>query len=70
MKPLIVLAALSATASEPNFTPKTEEYAAVTCFKSGEQLSGMNKICYYDCLGSQVAINIGSAELCPLTINH
>lgn len=43
---------------------------ALTCFKSGEQQSGMNKICYYNCLGSQVAINVGSVELCPLTIDH
>lgn len=43
---------------------------AVTCFKSGEQQSGMNKICYYNCLGSQVAINVGSVELCPLTIDR
>ena len=70
MKTLIVLAALSATPSEPHYTPKSEAFATVSCFKSGEQLSGMNKICYYDCLGSQVAINIGSTEICPLTINH
>lgn len=44
--------------------------AATTCFKSGEQTSGMNKICYYNCLGSQAAITIGAVELCPLTIER
>jgi len=43
---------------------------AVTCFGSGERTSGMNKICYYDCLGSTAAITISSVELCPLTINQ
>lgn len=36
-------------------------------FLKGEQLSGMNKICYYDVLGSTFTLNIKSYELCPLT---
>ena len=44
--------------------------AAITCFKSGEQVSGMNKICYYDCLGSTNAINVKSHQLCPLNIKR
>lgn len=47
---------------------RTTEMAAM-CFKTGEQVSGMNKICFYDCLGSAKAITIGSVELCPLSIN-
>lgn len=43
---------------------------AVMCFKTGESTSGMNKICYYDCLGSAAAITISSVSLCPLTINQ
>ncbi len=46
------------------------QMAAVTCFKSGEQESGMNKICYYDCLGSTIAINVKNYQLCPLTIKQ
>lgn len=42
--------------------------AATTCFKTGEQTSGMNKICYYDCLGSAKAITISATSLCPLSI--
>ena len=41
-----------------------------TCFKTGEQVSGMNKICYYNCLGSTAAITISSVALCPLTIER
>tara|TARA_B110000503_G_scaffold42186_1_gene69121 strand:+ start:161 stop:367 length:207 start_codon:yes stop_codon:yes gene_type:complete len=44
--------------------------SAVTCFKTGEQTSGMNKICYYDCMGSQAAITVSAVSLCPLTINN
>lgn len=44
--------------------------SAVTCFKTGEQISGMNKICYYDCLGSGYAITIKSHELCPLSVKR
>jgi hypothetical protein len=43
---------------------------AVTCFKTGERMSGMNKICYYDCLGSEAAITVSSYQLCPLSIQR
>jgi len=41
-----------------------------TCFKTDEETSGINKICYYDCLGSASAITISSVSLCPLIINR
>ena len=44
--------------------------SAVMCFLKGEQISGLNKICYYDCLGSGAAITIKSYQLCPLSINR
>ena len=43
---------------------------AVVCFLQGEVISGFNKICYYDCLGSQAAITIASVQLCPLNIQR
>ena len=43
---------------------------AVTCFYKSEQVSGMNKICYYDCLGSAAAITISAVSLCPLNITR
>lgn len=36
-------------------------------FLKGEKISGMNKICYYDVLGSIYTLNVSSIELCPLT---
>lgn len=43
---------------------------AMMCFKSGEQLSGMNKICYYRCPNGTAAITVASYELCPISINN
>lgn len=43
---------------------------AVACFGAGEQSGGMTKICYYNCLGSQVAITIPGTSICPVTINR
>ena len=42
---------------------------AGTAFLKGEKTSGMNKICFYDHLGSEVAITISATSLCPLTID-
>ena len=43
---------------------------AVKCFLIGHRTSGMYKICYYNCLGSTVAITIKSTQLCPLSIDR
>jgi len=40
---------------------------AATGFLKGERVSGMNKICYYDVLGSTYTLNIGMVELCSLS---
>jgi hypothetical protein len=33
-------------------------------------VSGMNKVCRYDCLGSPAETTISSVSLCPLTVNR
>ena len=43
---------------------------AGNCFLTGESTSGMNKICYYDCAGGEVAITIRSHQYCPYSINR
>lgn len=43
--------------------------AGGSCFKAGEQVGGLNKICTYNCVGSARAITIGAAQLCPLMLN-
>ena len=47
----------------------SENSAAGTCFKKGERISGMNKICTYRCVSGDKAITISSIKLCPLSIN-
>jgi hypothetical protein len=44
-----------------------EAHAARAFFKY-ERISGMNKICFYDHLGSEVAITISAVKLCPISI--
>ena len=41
---------------------------AGTAFFVRDYVSGMNRICIYDYLGSQVAITISASSICPLTI--
>lgn len=66
----ILLAALTAAGTEqPKQTPMPEKVAAV-CYFSHESAAGMNKICYYSCLGGNAAITISAASLCPLSINR
>ena len=53
-----------------NFSSNRNIQKVTTCFYKGERTSGMNKICYYDCLGSEAAITISSVSLCPMSINN
>jgi len=43
---------------------------AIMCFLKDDYVSGLNKICIYDCAGSDAAITVESYELCPLTIDN
>lgn len=45
----------------------SEMYACM-CFFKYERTSGLNKICFYDCCGSERAITVSSVTLCPLSI--
>ena len=70
---LAIVAMLGLTAAPQQVTPvhpPQERRIAMTCFKTGEETAGMNKICYYNCLGSRAAITISAVALCPLTIDR
>ena len=41
---------------------------AVTALLTGERISGMTKICYYDYLGSDYVITIKATEICKSSI--
>jgi hypothetical protein len=57
----------SATIAGPT-SNRADQQFAMMCPKVGEQTSGMNKICFYNCVGSMTAVTIGAAQLCPLSI--
>jgi hypothetical protein len=60
---------LSASGSDKAADDKPVQLAMM-CFKAGEQVSGTNKICYYSCAGSTVAINIKSFAVCPVSVDR
>ena len=66
----ILLAAANAGFAQNNVSKQPQRFASIMCFKTGERISGMNKICYYNCLGSEAAITISSIDLCPLSIEQ
>lgn len=73
--PLLVFGGISAqaapSASQMSAWPEVAQLTPhATCFKSGEEISGMNRICYYNCMGSTAAITISVGKLCPLTIRQ
>ena len=41
---------------------------SAACVFSHERTSGMNKICYYDCVDGERAITISATSLCPLQL--
>ncbi|MDW9507052.1 hypothetical protein GOA81_18740 [Sinorhizobium meliloti] len=71
MLTIIAAAVLSGSiSSSAPMSKMPSNEVAVMCMKKGEYTSGMNKICVYDCLGSDAAITVGAVDLCPLTINN
>jgi hypothetical protein len=59
---------LSSPAQSPPPPPVGGGSAAGTAFFVRSQVSGMNRVCIYNRLGSAVAITVGAAELCPLSL--
>lgn len=45
-------------------------FARTSCFSKGERVSGMNKLCIYDCLGSAHVVTQNAVSLCPLTVQQ
>ena len=57
--------------------PSVQEMASGTtvqggtaCYKSGEQRSGANRICYYRCPTGTAAITVSAMQPCPITIRR
>lgn len=61
---------ISNQGSGGNTTNRPAPQSTTTCFYRSEARSGMNKICYYNCLGSAYAITIGAAQICPISTSR
>lgn len=55
------------SSASPSYTQSNP--GAQACMKTGEQISGFNRLCSYNCMGSANVKVVSSAELCPLTMN-
>jgi hypothetical protein len=55
--------------SRPSVDLSPRNAYAETCFLSGEKVSGINRICYYECASGDAAITIDAADPCPMTIS-
>lgn len=44
--------------------------ADVICLFKGEQASGVNKVCFYDCAGTVAAITVAFNQLCPMNVRR
>jgi len=66
---LTLLAALAVSPQADRATPIPAQLA-LACYYTGDEISGPNKLCFYDCAGSRAAITVRITQLCPLSINR
>lgn len=69
MKHLLLIATTTLSPLHHSTQPDNVEIA-MACFKAGEETSGLNRICFYNCMGSKTAITIKITEICPITIEQ
>ena len=55
--------------NNPGFSvPQTPKQTYIQAFKTGEEIKGLNKICYYSYAGSTYTKVVSSASVCPISI--
>ena len=66
---MIILAltvfAMSASIITPEPSPAEPLRVSMLCTKSSQKTSGLTKICYYDCGGTEGAMTAKTYEPCP-----
>lgn len=62
------LANASRAMNQQSYTPTYGGVASGTAFLRNSYVSGMNRVCVYDRLGSAYVTTIGAAEICPLSV--
>jgi hypothetical protein len=71
----ILVVPLGAAADQNHILPPNPTHSFKTesespCFLTSEQESGFNRICFYDCSGSNAAVTIKISDLCSPTIRR
>jgi hypothetical protein len=67
MRTALALAMLAAsTPAVAEQAPRAAKHAltSMVCTKSGQQTSGLTKVCYYDCGGAEGAITVKTYDHC------
>ena len=62
--PTIALANIGNKIASPKFSGVQ---VAEFCSLTGSEVSGLNKICYYNCVSGRKAITIAGWSVCPVT---
>ena len=70
MTAALSLAPLAGPSRTPTVPAQKVVQATMTCLNTGEQVSGLNKLCYYDCLDALAVVAIASTELCPRALDR
>jgi hypothetical protein len=67
MRIILALVALAATPAIAQGSPLTVKPSRVPflCAESAEQISGLTKVCYYNCARSEGAMTVTTYEACP-----
>ena len=70
MKTLLVLASLAGVAPNPPPEKTPRMQFALACEFVGDQVSGDERICTYNCLGANITHTVKVTEVCPPTIDR
>jgi hypothetical protein len=67
---LVAFTALPVRQAETGSAQPLMRVAETACFKKSEEVSGFNRICYYECGLSTYAITVKSSEMCPMEVHR
>lgn len=66
--PLSIQVSTGFQSQQPSYNSNSYQAPTITAFKSGENVTGLTKQCFYNGLGSTYTRTISSVSLCPLSI--
>jgi hypothetical protein len=66
--PLSIQVSTGFQSQQPSYNSNSYQTPTITAFKSGENVTGLTKQCFYNGLGNTYTRTISSVSLCPLSI--